>query len=81
MMRRSSNVGMATLETQVIGDKRFAQGLEDLGIGQATGIDFPGEADGIVKPIGNMSRIPVEYCHLDRVLPFRLSRSHVCMQP
>lgn len=63
MMRRSSNVGMATLETQVIGDKRFAQGLEDLGIGQATGIDFPGEADGIVKPIdkyesytgGNMS--------------------------
>lgn len=51
MMRRSSNVGMALLETQVIGDERFAAGLDKFGIGQSTGIDFPGEATGIVRSL------------------------------
>ena len=48
MMRRSSNVGMALLEQTVIGSEAFADGVDAFGIGQATGIDFPGEADGII---------------------------------
>ena len=48
MMRRSSNVGMALLEQTVIGAEAFAEGVDAFGIGQATGIDFPGEADGII---------------------------------
>ena len=51
MLRRSSNVGMAFLETQLIGDKRFAEGIDKFGIGHTTGIDFPGEATGIVRSL------------------------------
>lgn len=49
IMRRSSNAGMALIGQQVIGKKRFAQGVANFQIGQKTGIDYPGEAAGIVK--------------------------------
>ncbi len=49
MLRRSSNAGLALLAQNVIGADTFAEGLEAFGIGQCTGIDFPGEADGIVR--------------------------------
>ncbi|WP_232204443.1 peptidoglycan D,D-transpeptidase FtsI family protein [Olsenella profusa] len=49
MLRRSSNVGTALVAQNVIGADRFAQGLQWFGIGTATGIDFPGEANGIVR--------------------------------
>ena len=48
-MAQSSNVAMAYYVQNVIGSERFAQGVEKFGIGQRTGIDFPGEAQGIVK--------------------------------
>lgn len=51
MLRRSSNVGMAFLETQLIGDERLAAGIDKFGIGHTTGIDFPGEATGIVRSL------------------------------
>lgn len=49
VLRRSSNVGAAFIAQEAIGADAFAQGLEDFGIGQLTGIDYPGEATGIVK--------------------------------
>ena len=47
IMRRSSNTG-AALVGMTIGADNFSAGLAKFGIGQKTGIDFPGEADGIV---------------------------------
>ncbi len=47
IMRRSSNVG-AVLMANTVGIKGFTSMMDSLGIGQLTGIDFPGEATGIV---------------------------------
>ena len=49
MLQHSSNPAMALLANEVIGPKRFAEGVEKFCIGQKTGIDFPGETAGIVK--------------------------------
>lgn len=47
IMRRSSNVG-AAMVGNAIGADAFSAGLERFGIGQATGIDYPGEVTGMV---------------------------------
>lgn len=49
MLRRSSNVAMAYLVQNVIGAKIFSEGVDAFGIGHKTGIDYPGEVNGIVK--------------------------------
>lgn len=49
MLVRSSNTAIAQLAQDVIGAETFAEGVERFGIGQTTGIDFPGEAAGIVR--------------------------------
>ncbi len=47
ILRRSSNVG-AMVEAQKIGGETLLKGLRSFGIGEPTGIDFPGETAGIV---------------------------------
>ncbi len=49
ILRRSSNTGAALVAQEVIGADLFAQGVEDFGIGHKTGIDYPGEVEGIIK--------------------------------
>ena len=49
MMRRSSNTAMAMLAQDVIGAEAFSEGIARFGIGQKTGIDFPGEVEGLVR--------------------------------
>ena len=49
ILSRSSNTGTALIAQDVIGSDRFAEGVESFGIGQLTGIDYPGETVGIVK--------------------------------
>ncbi|MDO4537178.1 MAG: penicillin-binding protein 2 [Coriobacteriales bacterium] len=51
VLRRSSNVGIAIFAQELIGSQAFAQGVESFGIGQLTGIDYPGEAQGLVKSL------------------------------
>ncbi len=51
MMRRSSNAAMAMLVSEVIGPEAFAEGVDRFGIGHVTGIDYPGEASGLVKTL------------------------------
>ena len=53
MLVRSSNVGVSLLAQEVIGAQRFAEGVDKFGIGHATGIDYPGEATGIVTSYEN----------------------------
>ena len=47
ILRRSSNTG-AILCGQTIGADAFAQGVSNFGIGTKTGIDYPGEVEGLV---------------------------------
>lgn len=49
VLRRSSNVGAALIAEQAIGVDTFFGGVESFGIGHVSGIDFPGEAEGIVR--------------------------------
>lgn len=51
MLRRSSNVASALIAQEGIGAQAFADGVESFGIGSLTGIDFPGETAGMVKPL------------------------------
>jgi cell division protein FtsI/penicillin-binding protein 2 len=49
ILSRSSNVGAITLAIQ-LGRERLARWIDRLGFGGKTGIDFPGESEGIVLP-------------------------------
>ena len=49
MLTRSSNTAMALLVQDVMGADAFAEGVARFGIGETTGIDFPGESAGIVR--------------------------------
>ncbi len=50
-LAQSSNVAMAYYAQNIIGAQRFSEGVEKFGIGQKTGIDFPGESQGIVRSL------------------------------
>jgi len=47
----SSNVGVATIATQLLGSERLDRWIKRFGFGEKTGIDFPGESQGIVLPL------------------------------
>jgi cell division protein FtsI/penicillin-binding protein 2 len=49
ILSKSSNVGAITL-AQLLGKNRLSSWISRFGFGHATGIDFPGESDGIVLP-------------------------------
>ncbi len=49
ILRRSSNTGAALVAQEYLGAEVFSNGVSAFGIGQITGIDYPGEVRGIVK--------------------------------
>lgn len=59
---QSSNIGMAKIG-QKLGKDRLYEGLERFGFGRKTGIDLPGEAEGLLWPVDkwtgySVTRIP-----------------------
>jgi cell division protein FtsI (penicillin-binding protein 3) len=59
---KSSNIGMAKIG-QKLGKERLYEGLERFGFGKETGIDLPGEAEGLLWPADkwtgySVTRIP-----------------------
>jgi cell division protein FtsI (penicillin-binding protein 3) len=50
IIRESSNVGTILIARQ-LGNARFDAALRNFGFGRATGLDFPGEAPGILLPL------------------------------
>jgi cell division protein FtsI (penicillin-binding protein 3) len=50
IIRESSNVGTILIARQ-LGSERFDAALRNFGFGAATGLDFPGEAPGILLPL------------------------------
>lgn len=54
ILEQSSNVGTVML-AQKVGEKALVDMIERFGFGRKTGIDFPGEASGIVLPLKKWS--------------------------
>ena len=52
----SSNIGMAKIG-QKLGKIRLFKGVKLFGFGKKTGIDLPGEAEGILRPLATMDGI------------------------
>ncbi len=50
IMAVSSNIGTVMIAER-LGKTAFAQGVQNFGIGEKTGIDYPGETAGIVTPL------------------------------
>ena len=51
ILRRSSNAGISLVTQERVGETRFARGVAKFGIGELTGIDYPGEVEGLVKQL------------------------------
>jgi len=56
IIKFSSNIGAIKIG-QKLGAERFNYYLKRFGFGEQTGIDFPGERKGILRPIRNMSLV------------------------
>ena len=54
ILARSSNVGAITI-ARLLGPTRLAAWIQRYGFGKLTGIDFPGESQGIVLPVDKWS--------------------------
>jgi cell division protein FtsI/penicillin-binding protein 2 len=50
ILAQSSNVGVATIATRLVGATRLSDWISRFGFGHETGIDYPGESPGIVLP-------------------------------
>ena len=56
ILRDSLNVG-TTLIAEKLGEKMFFKYMQDFGMGKLTGIEAPGEAKGILRPLKNWSGV------------------------
>jgi len=54
----SSNIGTITI-AQKLGNKRYDEWVKRFGFGASTGIDFPGESAGIMKPLSEWSDVSI----------------------
>ncbi len=57
ILQRSSNVGTVTIAEKLLGEKRLKEWIHRFGFGDATGIDFPGESDGLLPSYWSGSTI------------------------
>ena len=54
VISQSSNVGTIQVAME-LGDERLAKYFNQMGLGQVTGVDFPGEVAGLVPPVSKWS--------------------------
>lgn len=54
VISQSSNVGTIQVAME-LGDERLAKYFNQMGLGQVTGVDFPGEVAGLVPPLSKWS--------------------------
>lgn len=70
MLRRSSNAGLALVAQNYIGATAFSEGLSKFGIGALTGIDYPGETQGLVKELSQYDGASVGAMSFGQALSF-----------
>lgn len=56
VIAQSSDVGVARV-AQRLGQKQFERYLHDFGFGSPTGVDLPGEAKGLLRPVARWSAL------------------------
>jgi cell division protein FtsI (penicillin-binding protein 3) len=56
VIARSSDVGVARV-AQRVGRRQFERYMRDFGFGEATGVDLPGEAKGLLRPVEKWSEL------------------------
>jgi cell division protein FtsI (penicillin-binding protein 3) len=56
VIAQSSNIGSAKVAER-LGSERYATALQQYGFGRATGVDLPGEAPGLLRPLERWGRI------------------------
>ncbi len=56
IIQHSSNIGV-TKVAEKLNKERYYKYIEKFGFGQATGVDLPGEATGVVRPVGKWAMI------------------------
>jgi cell division protein FtsI (penicillin-binding protein 3) len=81
ILQRSSNVGTVKIALQ-LGKERLHHWIERFGFGQRTGIDFPGEGAGFVRPAAEwygtgIINIPIGYG--DTVTLLQLARAYAAV--
>ncbi len=77
ILKVSSNIGFFKIG-QRVGKKEFGRVIEALGFGQKTGIDFPGEENGRVRPVSSWRDIDfanVSFGQGVRVTPLQIVRA------
>jgi cell division protein FtsI (penicillin-binding protein 3) len=57
ILQRSSNVGTVTIARSLLSETRLKQWIKQFGFGSATGIDFPGESQGLLPSYWSGSTI------------------------
>ena len=57
ILQRSSNVGAVTIATKLLGETRLKRWIHQFGFGKPTGIDLPGESQGILPAYWSGSTI------------------------
>jgi cell division protein FtsI/penicillin-binding protein 2 len=57
ILQRSSNVGTVTIARKLLGEERLKRWIAQFGFGRATGIDFPGESEGLLPSYWSGSTI------------------------
>ena len=58
VVKKSSNIGTAKVAL-MLGERKLARYLKAFGIGRASGIDLPGEEEGILHPTSEWSKISI----------------------
>ncbi|MCE5283747.1 MAG: penicillin-binding protein [Deltaproteobacteria bacterium] len=56
VLKYSSNIGSVKVAER-LGKEKFYRYIKDFGFGAKTGIDLPGEATGILRPVENWTRV------------------------
>ncbi len=81
VLQVSSNIGAAKIGERV-GRERLRAFLADLGLGRPTGVDLPGEVGGLLRPLGDWSRIALVTTSFGQgiaVTPLQLARAYAAI--
>ncbi|NCN95167.1 MAG: cell division protein [Bdellovibrionales bacterium] len=80
ILAHSSNIGTTKIAMK-LGAERLRKNLLDFGFGKSTGVDFPGEASGIVQPLpwGQHLLANISFGHGISVTPLQLANAYAAV--